>query len=300
VKRGQTVLIALGISAGLLGCESRSSELLKSQERQVELELAEKTEILQNANEYRQQVEVLEQELTALQAQRFRPTPMDLGLLLDKEPLTKMAVRFEEGTMHLRLDGAGGGPGLVATLRALGRAEQTFVLRQVSVAPTAWAAELELPPEPSTPEEKRTRRDVHTSSARPLPPPGLFESKESEQRRVKILTIQSKIADLDKSFAEMALLLDRRNTLEARLRVLKQLKPQAHLVGQRPVIEALFGGPRPRLTRGMARFQADQLVLSELGEGDEARRLTSLSEVGKVLQANAETIVLRPSRGNNE
>jgi hypothetical protein len=42
----------------------------------------------------------------------------------------------------------------------------------------------------------------------------------------------------------------------------------------------------------VVRFQGDRIELSKLGPGDAAKRLASLAEVGKVLQADADVIVL--------
>ncbi|MFY0523373.1 hypothetical protein ACN28I_09375 [Archangium gephyra] len=80
--------------------------------------------------------------------------------------------------------------------------------------------------------------------------------------------------------------------LEARLRASEELNTAERLAGQRALVEALFGGRKPRLLTGVAEFQGRQLTLRSLGQGDAARRLASLSEVGQVVEAGTDAIVI--------
>ena len=296
MKRRQSIVFVVGIVAGLVGCEDEAGRWLAMRQKQVDLEFTQKMEVIQSLNELRHQLEELEKELAALRAQRVRPGPEELSRLLAGEPLTTQEFKPEGDVLHVRLGGAGGAPRLLSALRALGRAEQTLVLKQVSVEPSAWTAELELPPDPSLAVKKKVRPSRAPYVPKPLPEPGLFETATHEKQREKIRETEKKIAELDRVIDELRKLRERQEASEAQLRALKELKPERQLVGQRPIVEALFGGPRPKLTTGVARFQEDRLELRNLGRGDAARRRASLEAIGPVLEADADFMVIGLTR----
>jgi hypothetical protein len=289
VKSGQTVLLVVGISAVLLACESESARRMAARQRQLDQELSEKLELVMNLGGLRRHVEGLEKELMALRAQHFRPGPEELSRLLSGESLKKLEIKTEGNTLHLSLGGEGGAPKLVAALRALGRAEQTLVLRHITVAPPAWSAELELPAEASAPVKPRVSPKSAPSSEAPIPEPSFFETSAQEEQRVRLRQSEQKIAELDKILAEAR---QRKEEIEAQLRVLKAQSPEGRLVGQRPFVEALFDGPTPKLLTGVARFEADRLELSNFGQGDATQLRASLAGIGTVLQADTDIIVL--------
>jgi len=292
VKSGQTVLFVVGISAVFLACESESARRMTARQHQLDQELAEKMQFVLHLNEFKRHVDVLDKELTALRAQHFRPSPEELSHLLSGESLKTLELKTEGNTLRVSLGGEGGAPQLMAALRALGRAEQTLVLKQISIASQAWSADLELPPEVSTSVKQKASPKSVPFTAEPLPEPSYFETSAQAQQRVRLQQTEQKLAELDKVISGARVSKERKEEIEAQIRVLKELRPEGRLVGQRPFVEALFDGPTPKLATGVARFQADRLELSSFGQGNAAHLRASLAAIGTVLQADADIIVL--------
>ena len=103
---------------------------------------------------------------------------------------------------------------------------------------------------------------------------------------------EQRIAQLDKVVGEIVKLHQRKAGLEAQVNALKEPSPGNRLVGQRTLIEALFGGTKPRITTGTVELQGGQFTLKGLGPGDAAKRLASLADMGRVLQSGPDAVVI--------
>lgn len=293
MQRFKSAVFMVCLGAALAGCESQQGAWLEERQHRLDMELAEKMEIAQSLNERRRELEQLEQRLAELKAGLNRPSAEDLSRSLSGLGLETLAVHEVEGVLSVRLGGAGGASGLVKALQALAPWERALVLKRVSVESKAWSAELEVPAEPPPSVQKPP---VARASASPMPPRNLFETltqgAELSRKEDLLRQTQLRIAELDKVLGEVVKLSQRKVGIEAQVRALKDVPSGERLVGQRPVVEALFGGKAPRLATGVAEFQGGRLTLKELGAGDAAKRLASLAEVGRVLQSDADAVVL--------
>jgi hypothetical protein len=179
-------------------------------------------------------------------------------------------------------------------LQALAPWERALVLKRMSVEPRGWSAELEVPAEP--PPFVQEKSPMAWGPASPMPPRNLFETltqgTELSRKEERLRQTQQRVAQFDKVLGEVVKLSQRKMGIEAQVRALKAVRPGERLVGQRAVVEALFGGKAPRLATGVAEFQGARLTLKALGAGDAAKRLASLAEVGRVLQSDADAVVL--------
>lgn len=301
MDRCKAALFVVCVSALLLGCEGEQSRWLAQRQSQLDLELAEKMAIAENLNERRRELALLEQQLVELKAGLNRPSAEDLSRRLAGLGLETLTFREEEGVLSLRLGGSGGAPGLMAALRALAASERAIALKRVSVEPKGWSVELQVPAEPKPSVEEKSHRGWTREPTSPMPRAGVLEAivenDRLSQRQQRLRMTEQRIAELEKVIGEVVRLNQLRVGIEAQMRALKELNPGERLVGQRALIEALFSGKKPRLVTGVAEFEGQRLTLKGLGSGDAAQRLASLAEVGRVLQADAEAIVLSTAAG---
>jgi hypothetical protein len=303
MQRFKAAFFVTCLGTALLGCgEGQQGPWLEQRQRRLELELAEKMELAQHLNERRQELRNLETELAALKAGLGRPDAEELTRALSIPGVDRLNVHEQQGTVTLSLGGTGGARQLLEVLRmgALSASERALALKSVTVEHRRWAAELETPatpkPEPKPAAQEKIAKDGPMGSANVMPKASLLEriseGDELERRRRQVEQTEQRIAELDKVLLAVRMLNQRKVGLEAQVRALKELNPRERLVGQRPLVEALFGGKKPRLTVGVAEFQGSRLTLKALEKGDAAKRLASLAEVGPVLQSDADTIVL--------
>lgn len=296
MDRRKAALFVLCTGATLLGCEGEYSRWLEHRQRQLDVTLAEKAEIAQNLNERRRELDVLEEKLAGLRARLNRPSAEDLTRLLSGQRLETLTFREEGRVLHVRFGGSGGASRLLAALRALTTSERAIVLKRVSVEPRAWSVELEVPAAPALVIEEKPFQGGPLAPSWPMPEPGffasIFEPDSRSRRRRLIQDTERRIAELDKVLGEVLRLNQRKAGLEAEARALEELNTGERLVGQRALVEALFGGGKPRLVTGVAEFQARQLTLRGLGQGDAAKRLAALAGVGQVVEAGTDAIVI--------
>jgi hypothetical protein len=292
----KAALFVVCVGTVLLGCEGEQSRWLAHRQRQLDVELAEKMEIAQNLNERRRGLAFLEQQLVELKAGLNRPSAEDLSRRLAGLGLETLTFREEGGVLSLRLGGSGGAPGLMGALRALAASERAIALKRVSVEPKAWSVELEVPAEPKPFVEEKSFRGWPREPTSPMPRAGVLEAivenDKLSQKQQRLRMTEQRIAEFEKVIGEVIRINQLRVGIEAQVRALKELNPGERLVGQRVLVEALFSGKKPRLATGVVEFEGHQLTLKGLGSGDAAKRLASLAEVGRVLQADAEAIVL--------
>jgi hypothetical protein len=297
MDRCKAAFFVLCVGATLLGCgEGEQSRWLAYRQRHLDLELAEKVEIAQNLNERRRELDVLEQQLVELRADLNRPSGEELSRRLAGLGLETMTFREEAGVLGLRLGDSGGAPGLMAALRALHASERVLALKRVSVEPKAWSVELEVPAEPKPSVQEKPSMGRRPEPTNPMPRASFLEalygSDKLSRLQDRLRQTEQRIAELDKVLGEVVRLNQRKVDIEAQVNSLKVVKPGERLVGQRALVEALFSGRKPRLATGVVEFQGDRLTLKGLGSGDAAKRLASLAEVGRVLQADTDAIVL--------
>jgi hypothetical protein len=301
MQRFKAAFFVTCLGTALLGCgEGQQGKWLDQRQRHLDVELAEKRELAQHLNERRQELQVLEEELAALKVGLSRPSAEDLTRRLSGPGLDTLNVREEQGALAISLGGTGAAPRLLEALRALSASERALTLKSVTVEHRRWAAELEAPAEPKAEPKpaakEKIAKDGPMLSSGPMPQAGLlervFEGDDTVRRKRQLAETEQRIAELDKVLFAVRLLNQRKVGLEAKIRTLKELNPRERLVGQRPLVEALFGGKKPRLKLGVAEFQGTRLTLKGLETGDAAKRLASLAEVGPVLQSDADTIVL--------
>lgn len=286
VERFKAVLLLVCTGLVWLGCETERITELRQQQRRLELALVERREIAQNLNERRREVEVLEQQW----AQYQLPGAERLSGLVASQGV-EVAVKEEGGTQQVHLRGEGGGARLVAALRALAPVERALALRRVAVSPKAWSVELGALAQP-LPATSSKPLPPRVAAPRALPEPGLFDSSEGRRLEQQLAMLEQRIAELDKIMAAIYPLNERKTQLEQGLRPLKELKPADRLEGQRAVVEALFGGQRPRLVAGTAELQGERLIIQGLAPKGMKKQLASLAQVGKVLQADEAGVVL--------
>lgn len=296
MNRRKAVLFALCAGAALSGCEGDQSRWLTERQHQLDFALTERSEIAQSLNERRRELDGLEEKLAELKARQKRPSAEDLDRLLAGHGPKTVTFNEEKGSLNVHLDGTGGVTGLMAALRALAPAERAIVLEQVSVGPRAWSAELVVPAEPPPPAQELPTLGVPAIPRSTMPDAGIVESlfrhNRLVQRRSWVAMTEQRIAALDKVVSEVVRLHQRKAGLEAEMSALKEPRPGNRLVGQRTLIEALFGGMKPRITTGTVELQGDQLTLKGLGPGDVAKRLESLAGLGRVLQSGPDAIVI--------
>lgn len=296
MDRRKAAVFVLCASVSLSGCESEQGRWLAQRQRQLDLALAEKAEIAQNLNERRRELDVLEERLAGLRARLNRPSAEDFTRLLSGQRLESLTFREEAGVLHVRFGGSGGASRLLAALRALSASERAIVLKRVSVEPRAWSVELEVPAVPRPSVQATPYRAGLPVPMSPMPPPGFFASLHEpgsvSRQREFIRRTEQRIAELDKVLGEVSRLYQRKAEAEAHLRALEELGVGGRLAEQRALVEALFGGRKPRLLTGVAEFQGRQLTLRGLGQGEAAKRLASLSQVGQVVEAGTDAIVI--------
>jgi hypothetical protein len=300
MQRFKAAFFVTCLGTALLGCgNGEQGRWLEQRQRRLDLELAEKMEIAQHLNERRQELKTLEQELAGLKAGLSRPKTEDLSRQLAGPGLDTLTVREEQGVLAISLGGTGAAPRMLEALRALSPSERALALKSVTVEHRRWAAELEVPAEPKAEPRPAAQQKIAKDGpmgATAMPKAGLLDSllegDELARRRRQVEDTERRIDELDKVLLAVRMLNQRKANLEAQVSALKSVSPGERLVGQRPLVEALFGGKKPRLKLGVAEFQGTRLTLKELGLGDAAKRLASVSEVGKVLQSDADTLVL--------
>jgi hypothetical protein len=299
MQRFKAAFFVTCLGTTLLGCgNGEQGRWLEQRQRRLDLELSERVDITRNLTERREELKALEQELAGLKAGLSRPNAEELSRQLAGPGLDTLTVREEQGVLAISLGGTGAAPRMLEALRALSASERALALKSVTVEHRRWAAELEVPAEPKA--EPRPAAQQKIAKDGPMggtmPKAGildsLLEGDELARRRRQVEDTERRIAELDKVLLAVRMLNQRKANLEAQVHVLKAVNPGERLVGQRPLVEALFGGKKPRLKLGVAEFQGTRLTLKELGLGDAAKRLASVSEVGKVLQSDADTLVL--------
>lgn len=293
MTRGKSLILAFGLGALLTGCDSEEQAALAERQRQLDAALAERQEIAQHLNEIRHKEDALAQQVAELRARMRHADAAELARLLAGEGLKELSTREEVGTLQVRLGGDGGASKALAALSALEPAAASIVLRGVTIDAKGWSAELEVPPDPKPAPPPRSERSPGLPSGPPLPERGLFSGSESRHLREQIAVTERRIMELDKVLGEVNRLAQQGKALEAELGALRAIKLSERLAGMLPVVERLFGGPRPVISQGTVRFTGTRLTLSGLGsDTDAAKRLVALSEVGKVVESGKERIEL--------
>ncbi|MHB8878980.1 MAG: hypothetical protein ACYC8T_35205 [Myxococcaceae bacterium] len=219
-------------------CDRDEVRALEARQAQLDRRLAEMQVIAQNLNEFRKEVDVLEQRVGALGSPDKPEMVRLVGLLA---PVSPRVVAPSAGGTGLHVAGGGGASGAAAAWHALGPAAGGVRLRRVEVSSDGWALELTLAAAPGT----AVAAPASAAPLPPAPPEGTFCGSRCEALRQRSTETERRIVELQKVLGEIGLIAARRAELRARLD--ERADTLASWLG---ILDALFSGERPLLESG--------------------------------------------------
>ena len=285
----KSLLVVIGIGALLAGCDAKERAALKERSAQLDKELQEKKAIAANLDPFQKEVAALEKQTAELKAKLHRPAAADLNAAF--AALKLKAADVKDDGAHL--EGDGGGAKLVTALHTLDANASAVVLKQVAVDGKKWTADLEFPAEPAAAAPAAAPKAAAAVKRAPLPEQSFMAGSETKALREKIAKAEKELAALEKVNAEVEQISVKRDAARAELAALQSVKVDGRLAASLPVVEQLFGGAKPVLTKAKAEFAGATVKLTGVGKADAV--VKKLAPLGKATASGKDSVDFEPT-----